>query len=204
MSHASLADDGQGNGDPIRGFPAANLQTATTTAQTHTQTDCSQNHAYFVQRTAPADDFTEEVYAKVYTNTHDGTWWNNKLTYYGTPGTAGAFVEIWQDYNDNTALDVDAIYYFEQFNLRAGGSARWLAQVGLNPALKLHRWHEYRFSVSTVKYLPTTRSCHQEPAEPRYWRPNQHHNTQATELTTVQSFCGLVTTQPITQTPCTM
>ena len=152
MSHASLADDGQGNSDPIRLRFATISDGNHNSAATYTDRSALANNAYFVQSgTAPADDFTEELYAKVYTNTHDGTWWNNKLTYYGTPGTAGAFVEIWQDYNDNTALDVDAIYYFEEFNSGAGGVLNvGFEKIGLNPALKLHRWHEYRFSVSTV------------------------------------------------------
>ncbi len=89
------------------------------------------------------------MYAKVYTNTHDGTWYNNRVTYYGTPGTDGAFVEIWQDYEDHTATD--QVYYFEQFNTAAGGTVDiGYELMGLNPALVLHRWHQYQFEVSTV------------------------------------------------------
>jgi len=150
MSHTTLADDGQAVSAPIR-LRFANIADGNhNPAATYTDRSALTNNAYFVQSgTAPADDLTEELYAKVYTNTHDGTWYNNRVTYYGTPGTDGAFVEIWQDYDDHTATD--QVYYFEQFNTAAGGTVDiGYELMGLNPALVLHRWHQYQFEVSTV------------------------------------------------------
>lgn len=150
VSDPSFASDGQTPANPIRLRFASIEDGNHNTNATYSDRSALSNNAFFIQNgTAPADDFTEELYQKTWTGGTGGTWFNNRITNYGTPGTDGAFVEVWFDYSE---YDTDnAVYYFEQYNSGAGGILDIEYEfIGKNIPLVLHRWHRYAFEVNTV------------------------------------------------------
>lgn len=150
VSDASFASDGQTPSNPIR-LRFSSLEDGNhNTSATYIDRSSLANDAFFIQNgTAPADDFEQEIYQKAYTDGASGTWYNNRITYNGTPGTDGAFVEVWFDYNDYETER--RVHYFEQFNSGAGGILDIEYEfLGKNIPLTLHRWHRYKFEVDTV------------------------------------------------------